>query len=102
MRYFLASIGLLLAAALPAQAQDAGPYVQARLVSEDSGVPPGGAVTIALVEDIQAGWHTYWVNPGDAGAATEIKWTLPPGWGAGAIQWPTPKRLPVGPLMDYG
>ena len=102
MRYFLASIGLLLAAALPAQAQDAGPYVQARLVSEDSAVPPGGAVTIALVEDIQAGWHTYWVNPGDAGAATEIKWTLPQGWGAGAIQWPTPKRLPVGPLMDYG
>jgi thiol:disulfide interchange protein len=102
VRYFLASIGLLLAAALPAQAQDAGPYVQARLVSEDSAVPPGGAVTIALVEDIQAGWHTYWVNPGDAGAATEIKWTLPQGWGAGAIQWPTPKRLPVGPLMDYG
>ena len=102
MRYFLASIGLLLAAALPAQAQDAGPYVQARLVSEDSAVPPGGAVTIALVEDIEAGWHTYWVNPGDAGAATEIKWTLPHGWGAGAIQWPTPKRLPVGPLMDYG
>jgi thiol:disulfide interchange protein DsbD len=102
VRYFLVSIGLLLAAALPAQAQDAGPYVQARLVSEDSAVPPGGAVTIALVEDIQAGWHTYWVNPGDAGAATEIKWTLPQGWGAGAIQWPTPKRLPVGPLMDYG
>ena len=102
MRYLLASIGLLLAAALPAQAQDAGPYVQARLVSEDSAVPPGGAVTIALVEDIQAGWHTYWVSPGDAGAATEIKWTLPQGWGAGAIQWPTPKRLPVGPLMDYG
>jgi thiol:disulfide interchange protein DsbD len=93
---------LLLAAALPAQAQDAGPYVQARLVAEDSVVPPGGAVTIALVEDIQAGWHTYWVNPGEAGAATEIKWTLPQGWGAGAIQWPTPKRLPVGPLMDYG
>ena len=34
--------------------------------------------------------------------ATDIKWTLPQGWSAGAIQWPTPKRLPVGPLMDYG
>ncbi|HWC88538.1 MAG TPA: protein-disulfide reductase DsbD domain-containing protein, partial [Pirellulales bacterium] len=32
----------------------------------------------------------------------EIKWTLPQGWRAAAIQWPTPKRLPVGPLMDYG
>jgi thiol:disulfide interchange protein/DsbC/DsbD-like thiol-disulfide interchange protein len=102
VKHFLASIGLLLAAALPVQAQDAGPHVQARLVTEDSAVPPGGSVTIALVEDIRAGWHTYWVNPGDAGAATEIKWTLPHGWGAGAIQWPTPKRLPVGPLMDYG
>ena len=47
-------------------------------------------------------WHTYWKNPGDAGAATEIAWTLPPGWTADAIQWPRPKRLPVGPLMDYG
>ena len=28
--------------------------------------------------------------------------TLPQGWSAGAIEWPTPKRLPVGPLMDYG
>jgi thiol:disulfide interchange protein DsbD len=27
---------------------------------------------------------------------------LPQGWSAGAIEWPTPKRLPVGPLMDYG
>ena len=31
-----------------------------------------------------------------------LDWTLPPGWKAGAIQWPSPKRLPVGPLMDYG
>ena len=57
---------------------------------------------MALEEKIRAGWHTYWINPGDAGAPTEIEWTLPPGWKAGAIQWPTPKRLPVGPLMDYG
>ena len=35
-------------------------------------------------------------------APTEIQWTLPPGWKADTIQWPRPKRLPVGPLMDYG
>ena len=64
--------------------------------------PPGGTITVALEENIRAGWHTYWINPGDAGAGHEINWTLPPGWKAGAIQWPTPKRLPVGPLMDYG
>jgi len=94
---------LLLLLASPALAQpEPGPKVHARLVAEDAGVAPGGAVTVALEEKIAPGWHTYWKNPGDAGAPTEIEWTLPPGWKAGPIQWPRPKRLPVGPLMDYG
>jgi thiol:disulfide interchange protein len=96
-------IALALLAATPALAQiDELPKVHARLVAEDLAAPPGGSITVALEEDIREGWHTYWVNPGDAGAPTEIKWDLPQGWSAGDIQWPTPKRLPVGPLMDYG
>jgi thiol:disulfide interchange protein DsbD len=71
-------------------------------VAEDKAVAPGGTITVALEEKIAPRWHTYWKNPGDAGAPTEIQWTLPPGWKADAIQWPRPKRLPVGPLMDYG
>src|SRR3954471_1049511 len=94
---------LLLLLAAPALAQpEPGPKVHARLVAEDEGLAPGGTVTVALEEKIAPGWHTYWKNPGDAGAPTEIEWTLPPGWKAGPIQWPRPKRLPVGPLMDYG
>lgn len=101
MKYLLIALGLL--AATPALAQiDELPKVHARLVAEDASVAPGGSVTVALEEDIREGWHTYWINPGDAGAPTEIKWTLPQGWSAGEIAWPTPKRLPVGPLMDYG
>jgi thiol:disulfide interchange protein DsbD len=93
----------LLLLAGPALAQpDPGPKVAARLVAEDVAVAPGGTVTVALEEKIADGWHTYWKNPGDAGAPTEIEWNLPAGWKAGAIQWPRPKRLPVGPLMDYG
>ena len=34
--------------------------------------------------------------------ATRINWTLPAGWSAGEFIWPTPQRLPVGPLMNYG
>jgi len=86
----------------PAFAQGAGPKVHARLVAEDKAVAPGATVTVALEEKIAPGWHTYWKNPGDAGAPTEIQWTLPPGWKAGPIQWPRPKRLPVASLMDYG
>jgi thiol:disulfide interchange protein DsbD len=87
---------------LPAFGQDQGPKVHARLVAEQSSVAPGGDVTVALEERIVDGWHTYWKNPGDAGSPTQVTWTLPPGWTAGDIQWPRPKRLPVGPLMDYG
>src|SRR6266700_890063 len=81
---------------------DDKPKVDASLVPERAGVAPGGTVTIALNEIIRKKWHTYWINPGDAGAPTIINWHLPPGWSAGPIQWPYPKHLPVGPLMDYG
>jgi len=100
MRRVLLFLVAILTAA-PAWAQDA-PKVHARLVAEDKAIAPGGTMTVALEEKIAPGWHTYWKNPGDAGAASDIQWTLPAGWKAGAIQWPRPKRLPVGPLMDYG
>jgi thiol:disulfide interchange protein DsbD len=99
MKSLLFAFAFLLAA--PALAQDDGPKVAARLVAE-GGVTAGGSVTVALEEKIAPAWHTYWRNPGDAGSPTQIDWTLPPGWKAEAIQWPVPKRLPVGPLMDYG
>jgi thiol:disulfide interchange protein len=90
-------------AAAPAAAQiDSAPKVHARLIAENGAVARGQTVTVALEQNIRPGWHTYWRNPGDAGEATEIAWTLPPGWRAGPIAWPYPKQLPVGPLMDYG
>jgi thiol:disulfide interchange protein DsbD len=100
---FLLAAFLAVGLAQPAFAQiDSNPKVHVHLISERLDVAPGGTVAVALEEDIRPGWHTYWRNPGDAGAPTEIKWTLPPGWRAGPIQWPYPKVLPVGPLMDYG
>ena len=87
----------------PAAAQiDSLPKVQARLVADHAAVAPGQTIAVALEENIRAGWHTYWINPGDAGAPTELQWTTPPGWHASAIEWPYPKKLPVGPLMNYG
>ncbi len=84
------------------QLPDALPKVVASFVPESKMVAPGGSVTVALKEVIRKDWHTYWINPGDSGAATEIKWRLPPGWEAAAIQWPYPMRIPVGPLMNFG
>ncbi|MBS0273308.1 MAG: thioredoxin family protein [Proteobacteria bacterium] len=105
MKRFLLAFAVLIAASASASATaqiSTGPKVQARLVAEQGEIAPGKSVTVALEEVIKPGWHTYWSNPGEAGLPTEIKWALPAGWKAGAIAWPYPKRLPVGPLMNYG
>src|SRR5690242_13307761 len=103
MTRFLLILALLIAAVAPAVAQiNPGHRVHARLIAEQGEIAPGKSVTVAMEEVIAEGWHTYWSNPGEAGLPSEIKWTLPPGWKASAIAWPYPKRLPVGPLMNYG
>ncbi|MDE3115389.1 MAG: thioredoxin family protein [Pseudomonadota bacterium] len=104
-RAVLASLvlALLALAARPAAAQlDQSPRVAARLVAESGEIAPGGTVAVALEEVIRPGWHTYWINPGDAGLPSALQWQLPAGWKADAIAWPYPKRLAVGPVMDYG
>ncbi len=51
---------------------------------------------------LEPGWHVYWKNAGDSGEPPRMKWTLPNGIGATALEFPAPKRLPLGPLMDFG
>jgi thiol:disulfide interchange protein DsbD len=76
--------------------------VKARLVSEAAAVGPGQTLWVALEFNIRDGWHTYWRNPGDSGQATTLTWTLPPGFTAGEIVWPTPHRFELPPLVNYG
>jgi thiol:disulfide interchange protein DsbD len=94
------SLGLL-AAPAHAQAVNTG-HLEAQLVAQDQGATPGSTITVGLRQKINTGWHTYWRNPGDSGAATKVDWTLPPGWSAGDFIWPAPHRLPLGPLVNYG
>ena len=63
---------------------------------------PGEPITVALRLVLEKGWHTYWRNPGDSGLPTTLAWTLPAGVEAGPIEWPAPRVLPVGPLVNYG
>ncbi|WP_397419263.1 protein-disulfide reductase DsbD domain-containing protein, partial [Phenylobacterium sp.] len=102
---FRRALGAILAAALPAMASAAPVntgHLTAELVSSVTGIAPGQTIQVALRQDIQKGWHTYWRNAGDSGEATQIKWTLPSGWSAGEFTWPTPHRMPLGPLTNYG
>ncbi|HZZ93440.1 MAG TPA: protein-disulfide reductase DsbD domain-containing protein [Usitatibacter sp.] len=77
-------------------------HVEAELVADSASAQPGKPLTMGLKLRMEPGWHTYWKNPGDSGLPTRIQWQLPPGWKAGAIEWPYPQKLPVGPLMNYG
>ncbi|MCF7838732.1 MAG: hypothetical protein K9N49_08895 [Candidatus Marinimicrobia bacterium] len=72
------------------------------LVSAAGHVTPGQPLELGLLFQLEPDWHIYWRNPGDAGMPPQATWDLPPGFEAGAIQWPAPRRFPDGPLMSYG
>jgi thiol:disulfide interchange protein DsbD len=77
-------------------------HIEAELIPASTGIEPASVLTVALRLKPDEHWHTYWKNPGDSGLATHIAWELPDGFEAGAIQWPTPTRIDVGPLANYG
>ena len=68
------------------------PHVQASLVAADTSIQAGQPFTVALRFVHDPHWHTYWLNPG-TGLVTTLRWTLPPGFRAGDIQWPAPDVL---------
>jgi thiol:disulfide interchange protein DsbD len=78
------------------------PHVTAELITETTSLATSKPFDVILHLHMDKDWHTYWINPGDAGLATRIKWTLPPGLTAGPIQWPTPEIHAMGPLTTYG
>ncbi len=72
------------------------------MVHAPQGVSPGQPLWVGLNIAHQPEWHTYWKNSGDSGLPTELRWTLPAGITAGEIAWPTPKKIPIGNLANYG
>ena len=97
---------LLALTTLPAWAAGAvvtTPQVKAELVAHaPEGVAAGKPLWLGLKIEHKPHWHTYWKNPGDSGLPTRLEWQLPAGVSAGEIEWPTPSKLPLGPLMNYG
>src|SRR5271156_2705396 len=106
----LRQIALILCAGLAAGTATAAPvegpvraqHLTVELIPLEGSIQPGGSTSVGLHFNLDKGWHVYWVNAGDSGEAPRIKWTLPEGITAGAMQFPAPRRLPLGPLMDFG
>ena len=77
-------------------------HAEVELIAEKSALVVGEKNVIGLSIKHAPHWHTYWKNPGDSGYPTKITWAVPPGYGVGEFDWPTPKRLATGPIVNFG
>ncbi|WP_232730189.1 protein-disulfide reductase DsbD family protein [Novosphingobium kunmingense] len=82
----------------PAAAQTT--HIVPELVAESAG-QPGKTVTLAIVMRPEAGWHGYWLNPGDAGLGMTVDWGLPAGARVGPLRYPVPDTLLIAGLMNH-
>ena len=72
------------------------------LISDADRVSPGETFMVGLRLKLAPHWHTYWVNPGDAGSSPDITLTLPPGATTTGILWPGPDAITIGPARNFG
>jgi thiol:disulfide interchange protein DsbD len=86
----------------PSAGKDTSPHSSAELVSEFSTVTPGEPFTLGLMVKLDPEWHSYWVNPGDAGLGTTIKWDDTKGATISDVIYPAPHYIPTPPLASYG
>jgi thiol:disulfide interchange protein len=103
--YFLllcTALTAVVAAAAPVTGPVRAQHLTVELLPLNGSIQPGATELVGLHFTLDKGWHVYWVNAGDSGEPPSIKWTLPAGITAGAMQFPAPRRLPLGPLMDFG
>ena len=77
-------------------------HVRIELAAENGNITSGQAVRLGIRQTIAPGWHTYWINPGDAGQAMRVKWTLPPGFTVSDLRWPAPERIDASGVMSFG
>ncbi|MCA9726175.1 MAG: hypothetical protein KC729_00725 [Candidatus Eisenbacteria bacterium] len=86
----------------PADSLEGTRRVHAHLVLEAGALAPGNLVDLAVIFEIEPGWHLYWRNPGDSGLPPTIDLTLPAGITAGQPRWPAPHReLDADIILDY-
>ncbi len=81
--------------------QSNAPHTKTELVASTNTVQAGKSFQVALHMTMAPEWHSYYINPGESGQATTIKWHLPAGFKAGPIQWPVPKRNVLGGVAAY-
>ena len=97
----IAALWLTLAGGVAMAGPVTTPHVTTELAAQTAGAAPGSTLYVAVILTAEKGWHTYWRNPGDAGEATKIAWTLPPGWRAGGDRLACARAVPCAGGADH-
>lgn len=94
---------MLCGGALPAFAASTAqlPHTRVELVAETTNPAPGKPFTVGIIMTPQPGWHTYWEHPGDSGMPTRAQWTMPTGFAAGPLRYPTPDTFMIAGIMNH-
>jgi DsbC/DsbD-like thiol-disulfide interchange protein len=101
-RAFIFGVALLLRAAGVQAAATPIPHGTLELIAENQWIAAGHTLNLGLHFQLEKGWHIYWINPGDSGQPPRVKWHLPTGLIAGAMEWPAPRRLGTSSIVDFG
>jgi DsbC/DsbD-like thiol-disulfide interchange protein len=81
----------------------ANDLVTTQMMADVAAVAPGKAFTVGVRFKIAPEYHIYWINPGDTGIPTKLTFTLPPGFTAGDVQFPVPRKFVMpGNITAYG
>jgi hypothetical protein len=77
--------------------------VHAEFQTSARAVKPKGKFWIAVRFDIAEGYRISWLNPGDVGKTTRVRFEVPEGFLLGALAYPAPRRFQLpGNLVSYG
>src|SRR5574338_442282 len=93
---------LALTLAAPAMGMaDPARYMPAELIAESAAPRPGTTILIGFQMTPRAGWHGYWINPGDSGISPTVSWKAPPGVRFGPLLHPAPTLLTAGGISSF-
>jgi thiol:disulfide interchange protein DsbD len=84
----------------PAQEAEEKPLRRVELLVLEADLP--SKVEVGLHFELAPGWNLYWINPGDAGLAPDVRWQLPAGFSSGPLEFPTPQKFVHAGSVAYG
>lgn len=101
MKYLILVLALMMSLPLSAQEDNGDELVDFALYLYEHN-QADKEFTIAAEFTMEKHWHTYWINPGDAGLPTNIEWKKPENVELKSQAWPYPEKIPFSDMANFG